>query len=62
VSQLSRKCGSLDVTSTALRREEMEVCLWAIQKNSLMEGAMWHVDPLLGNDHEISNHITAADK
>jgi hypothetical protein len=25
---------------------------------SLKEGAMWHVEPLLGNDREISNHTT----
>jgi hypothetical protein len=27
--------------------------------NSLKEGAMWPVDPLLGNDREISNYTTA---
>jgi hypothetical protein len=30
--------------------------------NSLREGGMWHVDPLLGNDCEISNYTTAAAK
>jgi hypothetical protein len=29
------------------------------ETNSLKEGAMWHVDPLLGNDHEISDYTTA---
>jgi hypothetical protein len=30
--------------------------------NSLKEGAMWHVDLLLGNDHEIGSYMTAAAK
>jgi hypothetical protein len=29
---------------------------------SLKEGAMWHVDPLLGNNHEICNYTTAVAK
>jgi hypothetical protein len=43
-----------DVTSTALRKEEMAVCL--------KEGAVCHVDMLLGNDHETSNCTTAIAK
>jgi hypothetical protein len=30
--------------------------------NSLKEGAMWHVDLLLGNAHEISHYTTAVAK
>jgi hypothetical protein len=30
--------------------------------NSLKEGAMWHVDPLLDNDLEISKYTTAVTK
>jgi hypothetical protein len=26
--------------------------------NSLEEGAMWHVDPVLGNNREIRNYTT----
>jgi hypothetical protein len=29
---------------------------------NLMEGAMWHVDPLLGNDRKISSHTKATDR
>jgi hypothetical protein len=43
-----------DVMSTALGKEEM-----AVHLNSLKEGAVWHVDPLLGNDLEISSYTTA---
>jgi hypothetical protein len=28
--------------------------------NCLNEGAMWHIDPLLGNDHETNNNTMAA--
>jgi hypothetical protein len=45
IEPLGRKARPItDVTSTALGKEEMAV------PNSLKEGAMWHVDPLLGND------------
>jgi hypothetical protein len=27
--------------------------------HSLKKGAMWHVNPLLGNDHEISKYTIA---
>jgi hypothetical protein len=30
--------------------------------NSLKEGAMWHVDPLLGIDFEMSKYATAVTK
>jgi hypothetical protein len=40
-----------DVTSMALGKEEMAICL--------VEGAVWHVDPLLGNDGEISRYTIA---
>jgi hypothetical protein len=30
--------------------------------NSLKEGAMLHVDPLLGNDHEISSYTKSGKK
>jgi hypothetical protein len=42
-----------DITSTALRKEEMRV---------LKEGTMWHVDLLLGNDCAISNYTTVVAK
>jgi hypothetical protein len=28
------------------------------ETNSFMEGAIWHVDPLLGNNHETNNYTT----
>jgi hypothetical protein len=30
--------------------------------NSLKEGAIWHVDSLLGNDREANNYTTTIDK
>jgi hypothetical protein len=47
-----------DVTSIALGKEEMAVRV----PNSLKEGAMWHVDPLLANNREISSCTTAVAK
>jgi hypothetical protein len=43
-----------DVTNTDLGKEEMAVAI-AFGANSLKEGAMWHLDPLLGNDPETNN-------
>jgi hypothetical protein len=43
-----------DVTSTALRKEEM-----AIGSNSLKEEAVWRVDPLLYKDLETDIETTA---
>jgi hypothetical protein len=42
-----------DITSTALERQEMEVCM-----NSLKKGQMLHVDPILGNDRKIRSYTT----
>jgi hypothetical protein len=41
---------SKDLTNTALGKE---VC---------GEGAVWHIDQLIGNDLELSNYITAVAK
>jgi hypothetical protein len=30
--------------------------------NKLKEGAVWHLDPFLGNDHEIRKYTTAVTK
>jgi hypothetical protein len=30
--------------------------------SNVLHYILWHVDPLLGNDSEISNYITAVDK
>jgi hypothetical protein len=43
-----------DIRSTTLGKEEMVVCI--------KEQAVWHVDSLLGNDHEISNYTTVVAK
>jgi hypothetical protein len=48
-----------DVENTALGKEETAVRLWTIRDDSLKEGAMWHVDTLLGNNHEITKSKTA---
>jgi hypothetical protein len=48
---------------TTLQAQPSEKKRWyacgPFRMNSLKEGAMWHVDPLLGNDHKISNYTTA---
>jgi hypothetical protein len=50
-----RKARSIiDVTSTALGKAEMT--------SRGKEGAVWHVDPLLGNDRERSSYTTAVAK
>jgi hypothetical protein len=43
-----------EVASTALEKEWQYACR-LFGTNSLKEGAMWHVDPLLGNDSEKNN-------
>jgi hypothetical protein len=48
-----------DVTSIAPRNRKMAVLCKLFGTNSLKEGAMWHVDLLIGNDGEISNYIMA---
>jgi hypothetical protein len=54
-----------DVSNTAVgKRRMMMVHLdWLTSypkgMNSLKEGALWHVDPLLGNDHEVIKNTTA---
>jgi hypothetical protein len=40
-----------DVTSKVLGKKEMAACR-LFTTNSLREGVMWHIDPLLGNDRE----------
>jgi hypothetical protein len=42
-----------DVTNTALRKKER-----LFRMNSLKEGAVWHMYPLLGNYHKISSYTT----
>jgi hypothetical protein len=48
-----------DVTSIALRNEEMAACLRLFRMNSLKEGEIWHIDLLLGNNSRISKYTTA---
>jgi hypothetical protein len=48
-----------DVTGTAIREEEMAVRCRLFGTNMLKDGAILHVDPLLGNDHEISKYTRA---
>jgi hypothetical protein len=50
------------IKSTALRKEETVVCLYAVQDKSLKEGAVCYVDPLLVNNCEISSYTTAIPK
>jgi hypothetical protein len=42
-----------------LEKKKLRYPYRLFETDSLMEGAVWHVDPLLGNDHEISNYTTA---
>jgi hypothetical protein len=48
-----------DVTSTAHGKEEWQYACRLFRRNSLKEGAIWNVDPLLGNDRKISDYTTA---
>jgi hypothetical protein len=44
---------------------EKKKCWYACRlfgRNCFKEGAVWHIDPLLGNDHEISNYTLAVTK
>jgi hypothetical protein len=50
------------ITSTALGREKWWYTSKLFGMNSLKGEAMWYVDPLLGNDCEISNCVTAVPK
>jgi hypothetical protein len=47
------------ITSTALGGKIWWYTCKLFGMNSLKGGAMWYVDPLLGNDCEISNCVTA---
>jgi hypothetical protein len=44
-----------DARSTALGKEKITVHVQAVRD----KGAMWHADPLLGNDREISQYKKA---
>jgi hypothetical protein len=48
-----------DVTSTAIREEEMAVRCRLFGTNILKEGGILHVDLVLGNDREISKYTRA---
>jgi hypothetical protein len=41
-----------DVTSTALSKKE--IVAYRLFRTNGLEGVMWHIDPLLGNDRETS--------
>jgi hypothetical protein len=47
-----------DITSTALGKKKWQYADRLFGTNSLKEGAMWQVDPLLGNCHERSSYTT----
>jgi hypothetical protein len=52
-----------DVTSTVLgKRMKWWYASSLFRTKSLKEEAMWHRDPLLGSDHEISIYTTAVSK
>jgi hypothetical protein len=49
-----------DIQSTAFGKEGNGDAYRLFGMKSCIVGAMWHMDPLLGNDHEVSNYTTAA--
>jgi hypothetical protein len=51
-----------DVTSTGFGKKKWRYACRLFGTNNLNEGAMWHVDPLLGHEREISNYTTAVAK
>jgi hypothetical protein len=48
-----------DVKRTDPGKNKWRYACRLFRKNNLEERAVWHVDPLLGNDPEITKNITA---
>jgi hypothetical protein len=51
-----------DIKITAVGKKKWRYACRLFETNSLKEGAMWHVYPLVGNDREISKNPTAVAK
>jgi hypothetical protein len=48
-----------DVTHSPQKKNKWQYACRLLRTNSLKEEAMWHIDLLLGNNHETSSYTTA---